>query len=207
MIVKTIVKKNEFYNSVLLMRISEAANNLEVVEQAAVLMATELNKEMLGYMDLLTGEILTAGPNDFVIAVRTETEAEMQKAISEIENLLRIKQAEAGAEYHPRTLSSALEAMPDANLVIISVPGEFAKREARRALEQGRHVFLFSSNVPVTDELDLKQFARDKGLLMMGPDCGTAIINGVVLGFGNVLNRGPIGIVAASGTLVSSSSA
>jgi len=200
MIVKTIVRKNEFYNSVLLMRISEEANNLRGVEQAAVLMATELNKEVLRHMDLLTEEVLKASPDDFVIAVKAETEDKIQKATSEIENMLRIKQTEAGDEYLPKTLSSALEMMPDANLVVISVPGEFAKREALRALERGLHVFLFSSNVPVEDELDLKQFAREKGLLMMGPDCGTAIINGVILGFGNILNKGPIGIVAASGT-------
>ena len=200
MIVKTIVKKNEFYNSVLMMRISEEANNLKGVGQAAVLMATDLNKEVLGYMGLLTEEVREASPNDFVIAIKAETEADIQKAIGEIENMLRIKQVEAGDEYSPKTLSSALDMMPDANLVVISVPGEFAKREASRALEKGLHVFLFSSNVPVADELDLKQFANEKGLLMMGPDCGTAIISGVVLGFGNILKSGPIGIVAASGT-------
>ena len=34
----------------------------------------------------------------------------------------------------------------------------------------------------------------------MGPDCGTAIINGVPLCFANVVRRGDIGIVGASGT-------
>jgi succinyl-CoA synthetase alpha subunit len=200
MIVKTIVKKNEFYNSVLLMRISEAANKLKDIDQAAVLMATELNKGVLGDMGLLTEEIMEAGPNDLVIAFKTETEARMQQAIGEIENMLQIKQKETEGEYFPKTLRSALEMMPEANLVVISVPGEFAKREALRALEKGLHVFLFSSNVPIEDELALKKFAREKALLVMGPDCGTAIINGIVLGFGNVLNKGPIGIVAASGT-------
>ena len=200
MIVKTIVRKNEYYNSVFLMRISDKANNIAGVKQAAVLMATGLNKEMLGHMGLITREVLEADANDFVIALQTETEDEMQEAISEIESMLRVKQAEASSEYLPRTLNSALETLPDANLAIISVPGEFAKREALKALERGLHTLLFSSNVMAKDELDLKQFARSKGLLMMGPDCGTAIINGIVLGFGNVTRKGSIGIIAASGT-------
>ncbi len=200
MIVKTIVKKNEFYNSVLLMHISEEASKLRGIDQAAVLMATDLNKDVLGYIGLLTEEVLEASPNDFVIAIKAETEEEAQKATGEIENMLRTKQTEVDGEYFPKTLNSALEMMTEANLVVISVPGEFAKREALRALEKRLHVFLFSSNVPIEDELDLKQLAREKGLLMMGPECGTAIINNVVLGFGNILNRGPVGIVAASGT-------
>ena len=200
MVVKTIVRKNEFYDSVLLMRIMEEANKLRGVTQAAVLMATELNKELLRDMNLLTEEVRVASPNDFVIAIKAKNKDEADEVIGEIENMLRTKQAEAMGEYFPKTLSSALEMMSDANLVVVSVPGEFASREAQRAMEKGLHVFLFSSNVTVVEELALKQFAREKGLLMMGPDCGTAIINSVVLGFGNILSKGPIGIVAAAGT-------
>ena len=100
----------------------------------------------------------------------------------------------------PRTLESAVRVLPGANLAAISVPGAFAGREAMRALRRGLHVFLFSDNVPLADEVLLKQEARRRGLLCMGPDCGTAYVGGVGLGFANVVDRGRIGCVAASGT-------
>lgn len=200
MIVRAVVKKNEFYDSVLLMRISEEANKLEGIEQAAVLMGTHLNKEVLGSLGLFTNEILESGPNDLVIAVQAKTEDGIQKALVNIDHMLQDKRQRVKAAYSPKSLSAALDVMPDANLVLISVPGEFAKREAKKALENGLHVFLFSSNVPVEDELELKQLARRKGALVMGPDCGTSVINNVILGFGNAVNTGPVGIVAASGT-------
>jgi succinyl-CoA synthetase alpha subunit len=99
-----------------------------------------------------------------------------------------------------RTLEEALERQPHSNLAVISVPGGHAAREARRALEKGLHVFLFSDNVPVGDELALKEFARGKGLIVMGPDCGTAIIGGKGIGFANAVRRGPVGVIGASGT-------
>lgn len=114
--------------------------------------------------------------------------------------MLKSGQKSEGGEYFPRSLNMALDAMPDANLVCISVPGEYARHEGSKAIEKGLHVLLFSSNVSVHDELELKKSARQKGVLMMGPDCGTSIINGVILGFGNIVRRGPIGIIAASGT-------
>ena len=163
MIVKAIVKKNEFYNSVLLMRISEEANNLKYVEQAAVLMATDLNKQVLRDMGLSTEEVQAASPNDFVIAIKAETEADIQKAMGEIENMLQTKQVETGDEYSPRTLGSALEIMPDANLVIISVPGEFARREALKALEKGLHAIKVSY-FQEGGSADLKVYIQDGGL-------------------------------------------
>jgi FdrA protein len=106
--------------------------------------------------------------------------------------------ARGGAE--PATLDAALRAQPGANLAVISLPGAYAAREAHRALDHGLHVMLFSDNVPLADEIALKTVARSRGLLVMGPDCGTAIVNGKPLCFANVVRRGPVGIVAASGT-------
>src|SRR5262249_41396643 len=100
----------------------------------------------------------------------------------------------------PRTIASAIAAAPAANLAIISTPGDYATAEALKALKRGLHVFLFSDNVPIADEIELKQLATKKGLLVMGPDCGTAIIDGVPLGFANAVRRGRIGLVGASGT-------
>ena len=97
-------------------------------------------------------------------------------------------------------MTDAINAEPDANLVVISVPGEFAAHETRIALEAGKHVFLFSDNVSVEDEVSLKTFAQSKGLLVMGPDCGTSLIGGVGVGFANAVRKGKIGAIAAAGT-------
>ena len=106
----------------------------------------------------------------------------------------------AAEESRPASLESALKILPGANLALISVAGRFAGNQAKRALESGLNVMLFSDNVALQTEIELKKLARERGLLMMGPDCGTAIINGVPLAFANVVRRGDIGIVAASGT-------
>lgn len=200
MVVRVIVRKGTYRDSVTLMKISNNVAELKGVLQAAVVMATSTNKQLLKDVRLLTDEIERAGPNDLVIALDTENEESMKIAISEVDRLLSARESIEVEEVLPKTLDSALSVMPDANLVMISVPGDFAKREALRALRKGLNVFLFSSNVPIEEELELKKFAKERGLLMMGPDCGTAIINNIALGFGNVVNQGPIGVVSASGT-------
>jgi succinyl-CoA synthetase alpha subunit len=143
-----------------------------------------------------------AGPGDLIIAVRAKDVGSADAAFTEAESLID-KPATSGGErdeWRPRSLDGALKLAPDSNVALISVPGEFAANEARRALSRGLHVMMFSDNVPVEDEIDLKNEARRRGLLMMGPDCGTAIIGGTPLAFANVIARGNIGIVAASGT-------
>lgn len=201
MITKVIVRKGTYRDSVTLMKISSKIAELNGILQAAVVMATHSNKQLLKDLDLLTTEAQSATANDLIIAIKAKDEKSLETALSEADKLLSARElVEAEKEVLPKTLESALRIMPDANLVVISVPGTYAKREAMKALEKGLHVFLFSSGVPAEDELELKQIAREKGLLVMGPDCGTAIINNVVLGFGNVVNPGPIGIVSASGT-------
>jgi succinyl-CoA synthetase alpha subunit len=92
------------------------------------------------------------------------------------------------------------EEMPAANLALISTPGDYATAEAFKALRLGLNVMLFSDNVPIEDEAALKRYAARHELLMMGPDCGTAIIGGIPLGFANAVRRGSIGLVGASGT-------
>jgi len=200
MVVRVIIRKGTYRDSVTLMKISNKVAELKEVLQAAVVMATPLNKQLLKDVKLLTDDIERAGPNDLVIALNTENEEGMKIAISEVDTLLSAREYVEVEEVRPKTLDSALSIMPDANLVMISVPGNFAKREALRALRKGLNVFLFSSNVPIEEELELKKISKEKGLLIMGPDCGTAIINNIVLGFGNVVNQGPIGVVSASGT-------
>lgn len=194
-----IVRKNEFYDSVFLMRVAKRITEQPGVQQSAALMATAKNKMLLADIQVTGAEIDAATPNDLIVAVVAENEATVRAVLDHLDDWLRRDQA-GSSEPAPRTLDAALMRQPNANLAVISVPGEYAAREARHALECGLNVFLFSSNVSVEDELSLKQFARERGLIVMGPDCGTAIISGIGIGFANVVRRGPIGVIGAAGT-------
>ena len=196
---RSVVKKNTYVDSVSLMTVSSRANEIEGVEQAVVAMGTPMNKEVLNDLGLLSAELEQADAGDLMIVVETR-DADVDSLIEQIEALFRSRPQAAARETRYRTIPSAVDATPDANLAVISVSGAYAAREARQALEAGLHVMLFSDNVSVEDEVRLKRLAHEQGLLMMGPDCGTAIINGVGLCFANAVRRGTIGIVGASGT-------
>lgn len=202
MIIQSIIKKNAYYDSVTLMLISRDLQKLEGVEEVLVGMGTDLNLELTRNLGLVTSALDGATSNDLFIAAKFNEAkvnmADLEAAFTEQIN----KSLESGAEddYQPPTLQSAIHHMPGANMVVISVPGQSAVAEVDAALDAGLHVMLFSDNVPVEDELRLKEKAVANGLLMMGPDCGTAIINGVPLCFANAVNRGKIGVVGASGT-------
>jgi len=165
------------------------------------MMGSPSNLSIMCEAGLLSGD-LGARSNDLVVAVRGNSEAAAKSALqAAIDGLERPRATGGeGQAWRPRTLAAALRELPDANLALISVPGDFAGAEARKALRRGLNVMMFSDNVSLEDELSLKQEARERGLLMMGPDCGTAIINGAPLAFANRLNRGGIGIIGASGT-------
>ena len=191
------VRKGAYFDSVTLMRVGKEITSLPGIIDAAVVMATASNKAILDSSGLLAAQFKDAGDTDLVIAVKAESEAAAKSALTAVEGLLK---RPATTESRPVTLSSALQVVPEANLALISIAGRYAGDEAMRALEAGLHVMLFSDNVRLEKEIALKKFAAKRGLLVMGPDCGTAIINGVPLAFANVVNRGNIGIVAAAGT-------
>ncbi len=198
-----IVKKDSYYDSVFLMLMSKELQDLAGVTQATVTLGTPMNRDLLATSGFDADRLALAGPNDLVIALETD-DAGMDTAVKSAEALLVRKAAPratgAGQAAQPRDLAGALALQEGTNLVVISLPGAYAAREARKALEKGLHVMLFSDNVPLEEEIELKTFARTKGLLVMGPDCGTAIVNGSPLCFANVVRRGKVGIVAASGT-------
>lgn len=198
---KVVIKKNTYFDSVSLMSISTKANQLDNVEQAFVAMATEMNKGVLKNLGLLTPELEDAKNGDLMIVIKGPGDDINEKTLIAIEELFN-KKNQGGGQHEAKyaTINSAKTHIPDANLAIISVNGQFAAREARIALHNDLNVMMFSDNVSVEDELSLKQLASKKGLLMMGPDCGTAIINGTALCFGNSVRRGSIGIIGASGT-------
>jgi FdrA protein len=198
--IKTIVKPSEYHDSVSLMLVAQELVKAPGVSDAAVVMATEANKQILKEAGLLTAEVIAASPNDLVIAVNAE-ESALDGALASAEKLLQAKQgSEDTAEFRPRTLRSAVKANPAANMAVISVAGRYAAAEAWEALRSGLHVLLFSDNVSLADEIALKQYASQHGLLLMGPGAGTAILNGVALGFANAIPPGPVGIVSAAGT-------
>ncbi len=201
MALKIVIKKNTYFDSVSLMSLSTKANTIAGVEQAVVAMATEMNKGVLHNVGMFAPELDDAKSGDLMIAIKAASDAACEQALVEIEALFKKKSAPSGAgQVKYATLDSAIAHTPSANLAIISVPGDYAALEAKRALDNGLHVMMFSDNVGIDDEVALKQLAHDKGLLMMGPDCGTAMLGNVGLCFANAVRKGNIGLVGASGT-------
>ena len=197
------VHANVYKDSVALMRVAQRLLALPDVVNATLQMGTGANKEILLEAGLMTDALNGAGPSDIMVAVQARTRAACETAGVECKAQLAGSGAAATAATDvmaPRTLAMGRAAMPAANIAQISVPGGYAAAEALKALKLGLNVFLFSDNVPLAQEVALKQEAARRGLLVMGPDCGTAIIGGVPLGFANNLRRGSIGLVAASGT-------
>ena len=201
---KTIfIEKESYYDSALLMLTSQEVKKTSGVHDATVAMGTAMNLDLLLSLGFDAAALAEATPNDLVFAIDCESAESAAAARAAAKQALSRKaKAATGAAAHaaPTSLASALRAQDDANLAVISLPGAYAAREARKALESGLHVMLFSDNVSLEDEIALKALSRSKGLLMMGPDCGTAIINGMPLCFANVVRRGPIGVIGASGT-------
>jgi len=194
------IRRGAYYDSVMLMQLQRALADLPGVFDAGVVMGTDANKDILAQSDLLTPEVGDASAEDLIIVVRAENEEAATAALGQVDDLLTRRKSTIDQEYLPKSLDSAAQMLPEAQWVLISTPGQHAAGVARDSLRQGKHVFLYSDNVSVEDEVSLKREAAGKGLLVMGPDCGTAIVNGVGLGFANVVRRGPIGLVAASGT-------
>ncbi len=195
------VRPGTYRDSVRLMQISQALRGVPGVSAALVAMATELNLELASGMGFAPPP--GAAPNDMVVAVAADDEATLSAALARLEAELRdTSSAPAGgpAQSPPsRTVGKAVR-RTGANLALVSTPGRYAFLDAMDALDAGASVLLFSDNVPVEQEVRLKDAAAERGLLVMGPDCGTALVGGVGLGFANVVRPGPVGLVAASGT-------
>ena len=197
----TRIKPSEYHDSITLMQAAAALLDMPGIRDAAVVMGTSANHEIVAGAGLLTPEAAATGPDDLVIIVKADDDAVGQAALAKAEEILsRPAERMEGTAARPKSLAAAMVAEPGANIAVISVAGRYAAQEARTALEGGLHVLLFSDNVPLEEEISLKHLAASKGLLCMGPDAGTAIINGVALGFANAVPRGSIGLVSAAGT-------
>ena len=194
-----IIRKNQYYDSVFLMGINNKISEVEGVNNSAVLMGTENNKKLLSEIGVSDQQIDNTTSNDLIVALVAVSEDIIRLVLDDLDHWFEGGSDQQG-ELQLKTLDDGLSVKPGANLVVISVPGAYAFREALRALERGKNVFLFSDNVPISEELELKQYADKNGLLVMGPDCGTSIIGGIGIGFANKVRLGNIGVVGASGT-------
>jgi FdrA protein len=194
---RVIVRHGAYHDSVTLMLVSRTAGREDGAEAVAVGMATPLNLELLADQGFSVDD---AGPNDLVIAIRARDEEAADAAVAAVDRELAAKgeaPSAGGARPAARSLRSAAGS---ASLAFLSIPGEHVAHEAAAALEAGLHVFCFSDGVDIEVEAALKRRAVERGLLFMGADCGTAILDGVAVGFANAVDRGPVGIVGASGT-------
>ncbi len=194
------VRKNQYQDSVRLMQISRQASELPDVAKVLALLGTESNKKVLADLGLMDGIVAAATANDLVICIEAASDEAARAALDEVDARLKTVASAATVAHKPTSLEEAAQSLSDANFAMISLPGQFAKLDVAAALEQGLHVMLFSDNISLADEAELKAKAVEKGLLLMGPDCGTAIVNGVALALANVVRRGEIGLAAASGT-------
>ncbi|MBU1106645.1 MAG: acyl-CoA synthetase FdrA [Candidatus Riflebacteria bacterium] len=201
MVISHLIKKQTYFDSVTLMLIGSQVKKLPGIDSTVVGMCTDYNIDSLKRLDMYQSVFDGLTPNDLIICIRAADQKTADAGIAEVEKRLSTRQKQSGSvELPPSTQEGAAARLPDANMVLISVPGEYAAREAELALNNGRHVMLFSDNVSIEEELRLKTIGVSKELLVMGPDCGTAIINGTPLAFANAVRSGNIGLVAASGT-------
>jgi len=194
------LRRGAYADSVTLLQVSRTVQGVDGVAAAQVAMATALNVEVLTGMGFAVP--VEATTNDMVVAIRLADGGSLEAALAGVERALAdSSRRDAGPteEAPPRTTGSAFRRTPE-GVALVSVPGVNAFVEAMDAVEAGRDVMVFSDNVPLEQEVRLKQAAAERGLLVMGPDCGTAVMGGLGLGFANVVRPGPVGIVAASGT-------
>jgi succinyl-CoA synthetase alpha subunit len=195
-----VLKRNTYQDSVTLMRVSQEMASVPGVARASVAMATEANLQLMRRAGLLD-ETVIASSSDLLAVVEAESKEAVENALAVLERALapapgfRIVAPDESGD-----LSDALAILPGANLAVISVPGEYAGAEALKALKRGLNVMVFSNRVPLEQECCIKEYGDRRGLLVMGPDAGTCIIDGVPLGFANAVRRGPVGLVGASGT-------
>jgi len=202
MITQGVIKQGVYFDSVTLMNVARRITALEGIGDASVVMGTRENKTILESAGLFVSDFSDATDTDLLISVKAENEDFARQALDLVDTALKDVSVSADGRKSDtvRSLKDAVERLEGANLVLISIAGRYAAAEAQKALDQGLHVMLFSDNVAIEDEKRLKEEARDRGLLFMGPDCGTAIINGIPLAFANAVKRGNIGLVGASGT-------
>lgn len=191
---------NTYRDSFVLMKVATLIRQLEGIRNAEVMQATPANKQLLARNRLFTEEMRNAGPNDLCISVLADDEQRAVDALARAEAMVNQGVVAQDRSCTAKSLNGGLAMLPGANLAVLSIPGAFVKREALGAIRKGLNLFIFSDNVPIADEVEIKTLAAQRDLLVMGPDCGTALIRGKALGFANAVRQGSVGLVGASGT-------
>ena len=204
-VLRVLTHRDRYRDSLVLLAATAAMSDLAGVTWAAAVMAVPSSRAGLADEGVPADELAGLSANDLVLAVRADDDesaaAALQVGTGSAFSQGTTPTGLGGTEVtQPRTVRQAVVAAPGSNVAIVSVPGSYASLEAHHALSAGLHVLLFSDNVPVEEEIELKRRAGDLGLLVMGPGAGTAILGGVGLGFANAVRRGPVGVVAAAGT-------
>ena len=196
------VYRDTYVDSVAQLRGMRAMRDTPGVQWSTALMATPANVAALRAEGAETGELQETGPNDFCLAVRADSEQSAKQAIDAGAAAIFASRelGASGPERQSRSVWEAVAGQPNSTVAVISVPGEYAALAAFQALGAGLHVLLFSDNVPVEKEIALKSYARSRGLLLMGPGAGTAMLAQTSLGFANAVTPGQVGVVAAAGT-------
>ncbi|MEA3307867.1 MAG: acyl-CoA synthetase FdrA [Elusimicrobiota bacterium] len=201
--IETLIKGGMYYDSVTLMQVAKELSSMKGIIDSAVVMATAENKSIVKTSGLYTPDLHKASDNDLVIIVKAENGAILSKGFKRADEILKEKRKSVSSSSTNKTahsLDNALEMIEGANMALISVAGKYAGSLAEKCLDKNLNVMLFSDNIALETEIALKKKALKKNLYVMGPDCGTAIVNGAPLAFANSVKRGNIGIVAASGT-------
>ncbi|SDI60732.1 acyl-CoA synthetase FdrA [Natribacillus halophilus] len=198
----TVIKKNLYKDSVNLMLLTNQLSTRSDLNQISVMMGTPANKDIFNDAGLYTEDLEAASPNDLCIVMDVDNKNVKVEILAEIDDYLKnqVSQSKKNIIPQARTWDTAMKKLPNANLAVISISGEYVSEETEKALDQGLNVFIFSDNVDIEDEVRLKQKARERGLIVMGPDCGTGIFGDIPIAFANVVEQGNIGVVGASGT-------
>lgn len=199
-----LVKSNYYRDSLNLLKISDIMKRSSSgIVEAVVIMGTKTNKAVLVKLGFPSTKINQATESDLIIAIEAVDKGSVDSALRKVEELLHSDGSSDTSNLvseNPTDLDSALVSMSNANLALISIPGEYVKDLSIKLSNEGIHQQIFSDHVPLDDELTIKEYAAKKGVLVLGPGAGTSIINGKGIGFSNVLRRGPVGIIAAAGT-------
>ena len=199
--IKTIVMRNCYMDSILILSVSREMMKLPGVHKAVVVMATDMNKTVVDEFGGMTDDVNGACANDLLLSLDCDDASAVAAAEAKVKEIASGKsdgdKQESSVEY--RTIKAAKTALPEADICIISLPGEYALDEAKTAIANGMNLFIFS-DMEEDEELEIKQLAHEKGLFVMGPGAGTAVINNISLGLMSKARPGRVGIVAASGS-------
>src|SRR5437660_6157208 len=123
MIIKAHVKRNTYFDSITLMKIARGLTSMDGIEDAAAIMATEPNLQLLAEAGLTPFEG-NAGPADVLLVVRASDESSAEAALQAAEQQLAQRptanaDGNTGGQKQPRSLEQAVQLHPETRLAVI----------------------------------------------------------------------------------------